>query len=480
MRRRKRETWRNHTGNQSCQPLAVCRPESLEDIVELVRTAEAERVTVRAVGSGHSWSDVGLTTGFLLEPHELRGPLPLERELLRTDERLVRVQGGTRIRELNEHLEEQGLALPNLGGYDGQTVAGVISTSTHGSGLGFGPLPELVRSLELVTSGGRLRRVEPSDGPTDRAAFEARHRDWELVQDDRLFNAAVVGIGCLGIVYGVTLAVRERFRLTEVRTATTWESVLSSSRLPPEGAEHWELFVNPYAREDGQHTCVVTSRTATPVGADPDADERRRPWLTEVLSSLPVTHGVLNLLLDLDPDGTPAALDSALERLADDEFTDRSYRVFNIGAANLLPAYSSEIGIPLEGDAPVRAVERIFAIAAQRARIGSAYQTSPFSLRFVRASPAYLSMMEGRDTMMIELIQQTDTEGGFELLAAYEDALYELGGRPHWGQVNALTGRAVRALYPRLDDWLAASAELNGSGVFDSPFGKRVGFSSAF
>jgi D-arabinono-1,4-lactone oxidase len=112
--------------------------------------------------------------------------------------------------------------------------------------------------------------------------------------------------------------------------------------------------------------------------------------------------------------------------------------------------------------------------------LGSAYQTSPFSLRFVRASPAYLSMMEGRDTMMIELIQQTDTEGGFELLAAYEDALYELGGRPHWGQVNGLMGPAVRALYPRLDDWLAAHAELNASGVFDSPFGKRVGFSSAF
>jgi hypothetical protein len=83
-------------------------------------------------------------------------------------------------------------------------------------------------------------------------------------------------------------------------------------------------------------------------------------------------------------------------------------------------------------------------------------------------------MMHGRDTMMIELIQATDTEGGFELLGAYEEALYDIGGRPHWGQVNTLTGPLGR-MYPEYDRWLAVHDELNASGVFDSPFAKRVG-----
>ena len=478
-----RRTWRNHTGNQTCQPLEILRPSSLGEIVEAVQGAEDDGLTVRAVGSGHSWSDVGRTSGLLLLPLGLSGPLPLEDELLRPGldtSRLVRVQGGTRLRELNAYLDAHGLALPNMGGYDGQTVAGVMSTSTHGSGLGFGPLPELVRSVELVASGGRLLRVEPADGPTDRAAFERRRRGWELVQDDDTFNAAVVGMGCMGVIYAAILAVRERFWLTEVRTVTTWEDErerLALERLRRH--EHYELLINPHAREDGRHTCLITTRTAGSAAPHGKArDKLRRHWLTELAASLPITGPIANAILNLAPRGTPAKLDDAIRGLADDEYTERSDKVFNIGAANLLPAYSSEIGVPIDGGRHVAAVERILELAARRARLGECFHTAPFSLRFVRASDAPLSMMQGRDTMMIELILQAKTDGGFELLAGYEGALYELDGRPHWGQVNTLTEAAVQALYPKLDDWLAVHRRLNASGVFDSPFSKRVGLSA--
>jgi hypothetical protein len=80
---------------------------------------------------------------------------------------------------------------------------------------------------------------------------------------------------------------------------------------------------------------------------------------------------------------------------------------------------------------------------------------------------------------MIELIMATHTVGGMELLAAHEAALYRLGGRPHWGQANWLTGSdgLVAEMYPRLGDWQSVHAQLNASGVFDSPFSKRVGLS---
>ncbi len=88
-------------------------------------------------------------------------------------------------------------------------------------------------------------------------------------------------------------------------------------------------------------------------------------------------------------------------------------------------------------------------------------------------------MMQGQDTMMIELIMATHTVGGMELQAAHESALHALGGRPHWGQVNTLTGShgLVEAMYPHYQDWQAIHAVLNSSGVFDSPFSKRVGIS---
>jgi hypothetical protein len=146
------------------------RPGTLKELVELVRRAEYEGRTIRAFGAGHSWSDIALTDGFLLDSRELSGVSGVEGEPLTAaagERKLVRVLGGTPIRVLNDELWGMGLGLPNMGGYDAQSIAGVISTSTHGSGLQYGAFPDLVRSLDLVVSGGRAIRLEPGDGPTD-------------------------------------------------------------------------------------------------------------------------------------------------------------------------------------------------------------------------------------------------------------------------------------------------------------------------
>lgn len=480
-----RRTWRNHTGNQGVDPLRIIEPTTLEELVEIVRDAERGGTTVRAVGSGHSWSDVALTRGFLLLPTGLAKPLELEDDLLKPHRRerdpLVRVQAGMRIRELNAHLDSLGLALPNMGGYDGQTVAGVISTSTHGSGIRLGPITDDVHSLDLVGSGGSLYRIEPGDGITDPAKFADERPHWTLLQDDAAFNAARVGMGCLGVIYSVTLAVRRKFYLREVRTLSTWDSVraeLREGRLLREN-RHCEIYFNPY-EQDGVHHCLITTRnevTREQYDRDP---HRARHFFPELLSRLKITPWLINLVGGLWPSISPSMIDRALKALADRDYTNVSYRVLNIGTANYLPAYSAEIGVAVdERELHLRAVEKIFEVAARHRNLGNAYQSSPISLRFVRASDAFMSMMNGRDTMMIELIMLTHTEGGFELLADYEEALYAFGGRPHWGQVNTLTGSdgLIASMYPRFGDWLALHRRLNASGVFDSPFSKRVGIS---
>jgi L-gulono-1,4-lactone dehydrogenase len=472
-----RRTWRNRTGNQSCDPLRRYSPSSIEELAEIVAEAEMLGATVRAVGSGHSWSDAALTPGFLVEPKGLARPLELEADLLRDGVDpgpLMRVEAGMRVRELNAHLASKGLALSQMGGYDAQTVAGVVSTSTHGSGIALGPFPDFVRSLDMVASGGAINRIEPADGPTDPQAFAGRYPDRRLVQDDRFFDAALVGIGCLGLIHSLMLEVRAAYWLTEVRTASTWPQV----RADLEAGEvlrrnrHYEVYLNPY----GERRCLVTTRNPTEKRGR--GRGRRRNSIPEFLALLPITPHLINLIVDLWPSLTPRLLDRALSALADEEFTSDSYKVLNIGTANLLPAYSSEIGVPVdERGFHVQAVERIFEIADRHREVGSIYHTSPIALRFVRASRACLSMMEGRDTMMIELIQATRTEGGVELLGAYEEALYELEGRPHWGQVNWLTGggQRVGSLYPRLGEWLDVQRELNRTGVFDGPLSRRTG-----
>lgn len=478
-----RTTWTNHLGNQSVDPLRIYRPRTIEQVAEVVREAEQARTTVRAVGSGHSWSDVALTTGFLLETDQLSTVPAPEPDFVRSawaERLLVRAEAGIRIKELNAYLDGEGWALSNMGGYDHQTVAGVISTSTHGSGLGFGPLNDFVRSLDLVASQGRVYRIEPDDGPTDPARYEAEHGERrKLVQSDHWFNAVVVGIGCMGVLCTVMLEVEPRYFLREVREIRSWEQVRAELEVGAvlESNRHYEVLFSPYARKRA-YPCLVTTRNYRSDPRRKPLDKRMRNWLVELASAFPLTPHLINLLVDLRPSLSPFLLENAIRALVKDEYDNASYKVLNIGAANVLPAYSAEIGVPMDGR-HIEAVERIIEVAAERRRLGDVYQSSPISFRFVKASPAYLSMMNGRDTMMIELIQLTRSEGGFELLAAYEEALRELSGRPHWGQVNALTGShgLIGSMYPRYGQWLEVQRELNRGGAFDSPFAKRVGIS---
>jgi hypothetical protein len=436
---------------------------------------------VRAVGAGHAWSDVALTDGYLAEPRRLGGLVPLDDGTLRPlppEPRLVRVLGGTHLRDLNAALDRDGLALPNMGGYDAQTIAGVVSTSTHGSGLRWGPFPSLVRSLDLVVSGGAVVRVEPPGGPTDPAAFAAAHGDARaLVQDERTFLAAVCGIGVLGLIHSLVLEVREKFWLNEVRTVSTWEAVrdtLTEDGVLGEG-DHYELFLNPYAGKGGDHRVVVTRRADCPEPAGQPPDKGERDPLTELASRLPITGVLLRFAARHWPSLLAWRFDATLAGLADDGYAAVSYRVFNIGEANKLPAYSMELGVALEGGRHLETVDRILAIAQERRKRDRLVHTSPIALRFTAGSPAYASMMHGGATMMIELIMVDRSRRGYELLEGYEERLADLGARPHWGQYNTLAPERARALYPRWANWLAVEGELNASGVFDSPFTARLG-----
>jgi L-gulono-1,4-lactone dehydrogenase len=479
-----RRTWRNHLGNQRIDPLRIYAPRSIEEVSQIVRQAEEQGVTVRAVGSGHSWSDVALTRGFLLRTDHLARPTVDEPDLLRpewAERKLVRSEAGIRIKELNAYLDANGLALSNMGGYDHQTIAGVISTSTHGSGITFGPLNDFVRSLDVVAAGGQVQRIEPSDGPTDPERFAAHFGDRRtLVQDDHVFNAVAVSMGCMGVICTVMMEVEPKYYLREVREFHTWEKVRSDLM---DGEvlrtnRHYEVLFSPYERTH-RYPCLVTTRNYTRNPSRKPLDKRTRNWAVELASAFPLTPYFLNLMVDLKPSLSPWMMENAIRALIKKEYDEVSYKVLNIGAANVLPAYSGEVGVPMDGR-HIEAADALIRVAAEYRQLGEVYQSSPISFRFVKASSAYMSMMQGRDTMMIELIELGRCDGGYELIAAYENELSKLGGRPHWGQVNSLAAgeRLLETMYPRYRDWLQVLGQLNSSGVFDSPFTERVGISA--
>ncbi|MEU7865086.1 FAD-binding protein, partial [Nonomuraea sp. NPDC049141] len=131
--------WSNWAGNQRATATAILRPTSLADVADAVRAAATTGDRIRAVGSGHSFTGVAVTDGRRMELADLDTGVRVD-----VDRRLVTVPAGTTLRALNDLLAAHGLALPNLGDIDAQTIAGAISTGTHGTGAGYGCLSTFV------------------------------------------------------------------------------------------------------------------------------------------------------------------------------------------------------------------------------------------------------------------------------------------------------------------------------------------------
>jgi L-gulono-1,4-lactone dehydrogenase len=477
--------WQNYVGTQTAEPFEIACPNSLADLQAALTKAKALGCPVRAAGSHHAWSDAALTDGMAIETHGLLEPLaPADATLLKNPAdaaTLMRVSGGMTIQALNSALDQRGLALINMGGYDGQTLAGVISTSTHGSGLSLGAFPSFAEALIVVNADGQTLQIEKADGITDPAKFAARASSIQLVQDDKIFNAAVVGIGCLGIIYAVILRVRSQYWLSETRTIFKWSDLKEQLR---EGSilrkfRHVEVLINPHVI-NGDNTSLLTLRQEVPKPAVPSPPKPFRDMFAEKLAGIPGAGDVLAALFRTFPALSPTLVEDAIQDLEDpNEFVALSYTMLNVGSANGFPAVCSELGVDLAQH--VDAVDAILAMAAQ-ARAEGSYQSGVVAIRYVAASPGFLSM-QPRETCTIELPMLRGVFGSDSLPWRYENALTEkFSARPHWGQTNFLTGSRtmLEQIYGKdnLSAWLDVFQSFNPAGQFYSRFTDRVGFSS--
>src|SRR5215208_5078996 len=186
--------WSNWAGDQRCSPGRVLRPRSLDEVGEAVAAG-----AVKVAGSGHSFSDCALTDATLLELGALNA--------IEIDGDRARVGAGVTIRALNEALRDDGLALANLGDIDAQTVAGAVSTGTHGTGLGLPSLSGQVEAVEMVLADGSVRT---------------------FTRDDDEFPAVQCGLGALGVIASVTMRCVPAFTLHQTLEVVRIEALLAS------------------------------------------------------------------------------------------------------------------------------------------------------------------------------------------------------------------------------------------------------------
>jgi len=492
------ESWSNWFETETVYPKVLVAPNSAAQLTSYIAQAKSRNMRVRMTGHGHAISDIAITTDVLLTPDSLNKPLSVDRTRLKnpSEAGLMRVQSGIKVADLNTWLDKNGRALFNMGGYDGQTLAGVMMTATHGSGLNYGPIADSVASLQVVVDGGKMVQIEPANGITNPVNFRGTLEEdssirVQLIQDDDAFNAARVAIGSIGVVYAITLRTDQKYWLREVRHKIKWSELKkpggylerAMNRQPIYGSgqpspEHWELQYSPYPDANGDRTFLITDRyrSYTPLPEQSPLLGGRGALGTALGEELIVLFGTpLAGIVDLFPSLAPSVLDSALNQQVDDNYTNVSYKVFNIGNVNNAPANGIEASFRL--DQTVAAIERSFTVNDALYAQGIP-MTGPIAVRFVKQSSGLIAMQQGRDTMFIEVIVLRDGKNANKLLKTHQQTyIAEFASRPHWGlDLNSLTSDAqVAALYP--DTWARWKTQFrrfNPSGTFDGKVTDRL------
>ncbi len=484
--------WVNCVGEQRCTPLKKTRPESLADLVAIVSEAAQAKHRVRAVGSGHAFADVARTDGAVLVDPVLLDRVSLaDTAQLRASARelkLVHVQAGITVRHFREELDNRGLALINMGGYDGQTISGTLSTGTHGSGVHFGPLASFARSIVFVAATGVVYQVEPADGITDPATFPGVIDGVRVVlkQDDGWFRALLVAVGCLGVIFAYTMEVTDAFSIRELRTSTTWADVRATLApdqwapvAPPVAAvDHFELVLNPYTCWF-RNACVKVERTR--LSGDVAPSGQRQDWLSALLEQVSIQSAPdLVALLNKVAFISPLVVDQAIMTLVEHQpYIDKSYNVFSLGPANDIKAMAIELHCDARQCVPT--IDKLLTVFQAEARQHNFYMAGPLGIRFVKAADAFLAPEAGRLTCTIELDMLVGVATGEALARHVKEKMCgedSTSVRLHWGlDLDFVTKDDVRAWYPDFARWHEVYQELNATGMFNNKFTDRLGIS---
>jgi len=424
-------TWRNWAGDQACVPQERIRPRNRDELTEAVTAAAAAGRKVGVPGSGHSFTEAALTAGTMLDVSALSGVIDADRA-----SGLVKVGAGTVLAELNEELSRLGLAMENLGDIDRQTLAGAISTGTHGTGAKLGNISSQIAAMDLVLADGSVR---------------------ELNEDDDLLRAARVGIGALGAIASVTLRCVPAFTLYRVDTRRPRDEVLASFQESADANEHFELFTFPYA-----DSALVLERNRT------DRPPRPRGRAAAYLNDIVIENwalGGLSAAGKAFPRANPALSRFAAAVASGSTVTDRSDRIF--ANERRVRFTEMEYGVPRE-HGPEAARRVIDWVRSNRYPV-----FFPIEMRVTAADDALLSPSHERDTAYIAVHQYRGMEWR-PYFEAVESIMNEYGGRPHWGKRHFQTAATFPALYSRWADFLAARDELDPGRVFTNEYAERV------
>lgn len=427
----RRKIWKNWAGSVTVAPERLVRPTSVEQLQQAIVDAP-RHWKIRMAGSGHSFTPIVPSDNLLLLPSDFGEELGVDSERM-----VARIPAGMVLHEVNLRLAAAGFALANMGDITAQTVAGSISTSTHGTGRAFTGLAGQVAGFSLVTAAGEWLHCSPHENAD-------------------MYRLGRVSLGTLGVLTHVEMRIVPAFRLRAVEEPRRLESVLEHFDSIIDGSDHYEFYWVPHTR---WALTKHNTRTGEPVAPRSSA----KKWLSKtVLENY--AFGAVCAVGKAVPSLIPR-LATALPSSGRQEFVEASHDVF--ATRRLVRFHEMEYSIPRAElpDALRRLVEMV-----DREGFKVSF---PVEVRVTGADDVALSTSYGRESayVAVHMYKGMPYEPYFRKV---EEILAPLEGRPHWGKLHFLDASVLRSRYPLFDEFRALRDRLDPEQRFMNKYASRV------
>jgi alditol oxidase len=404
----------NWAGNVTFSAREFHRPDSVDELRQLVTGSS----NLRILGTGHSFSRVADTTGDLVSLAGLPSTIDID-----SAGSSVRVSGAVRFGELGRALHPAGFALVNTASLPHISVAGAVSTGTHGSGMGIGNLSTTVSAIELLTGDGEVVSLSrETDGDT--------------------FNGMVLALGALGVIISLTLDIVPTFHvrqdvyddLSDEDLLINFDQVMGSG-----------YSVSAFSTWRRPRTHHIWQKRVTEAGDTTLADPA---LLSAALATAP-RHPL---------EGMP--VENVTEQLGQPGPWNERLPHFRL---DFVPSSGEEL--QTEYFVPfAQAADALRALDDIHDEIAQALQVS--ELRTIAGDDLWLSPSYHRDSVALHFTWVPNEAAVVPVVTAMEQRLTPFGVRPHWGKVFTVPAADIDGQYERLPDFRALARQYDPAGKF--------------
>lgn len=412
-------TWSNWSGFQQAHPQHILHPENVLELQHIVQS----HPKIRVVGAGHSFTPLVCTDATLVSLNQISGVSSSD-----TAHSRCSLYAGTRLYNLDQYLEPINQALMNQGDIDQQSLAGAVSTGTHGTGADLHCISAYVEDFELLTASGEILKCSRTENP-------------------EIFAAGRVSLGSLGILTKITMQNRPRFKLKEHIQLCTVADMMQFIQRWKHQHRHIECFVFCHAEKLMLKTLDETDEEPQPRKESYPSEDMLLTICSELIKNVPSLNPYVQKLLGTFVKPTTAV--------------DWSSKIF----PTVRNTKFNEMEYQIPVDDGLDCLEEVLA-ALRHHKVATFF---PLEFRFVKGDDIWISPFYQQDSISISVHQyhKQDPRLIFDIV---EPIFQKYKGRPHWGKMHSMTTMQLRSLYPKWDDFLRLRQQLDPERKFLNPY----------